>query len=137
MDAKQIELCVPAEQSMMLVVRMATAGVMSRAGLTLDEMDDIKMAIDEACNMMMLQKPSCSGLYIVYEYDRQSVCVRIEGRDPVCKESSAKTDLNMQEVIRCILESMVDEVEMTEREDGSTKIVRLKKNIPDHRRGIA
>ena len=36
-----VELKLPAEQSMMLVLRLTTAGVVTRAGLTVDRMDDV------------------------------------------------------------------------------------------------
>lgn len=133
MDSKRIELCVPAERSMLLIIRMTTAGVVSRAGFTLDEMDDMKMAIDEACNLMMLQKPGCRLLNLVYEYTEEQVRVNIEGQGAV-GGSEGQADMNMQEVIRCILESMVDAVELTARADGGTGAVLLKKNIPDRRR---
>ena len=135
MDSKRIELCVPAERSMLLVIRMTTSGVMSRAGLTLDEVDDVKMAIDEACNLMMLQKTGCQQLAVSYEYNDGCVCVKVEGKSMI--EAAAveqSTDSSMQDVIRCILESMMDEVEMTAREDGSTEKVCMKKKLPEDRR---
>ena len=135
MDSKRIELCVPAERSMLLVIRMTTSGVMSRAGLTLDEVDDVKMAIDEACNLMMLQKTGCQQLAVSYEYTDGCVCVKVDGKSMI--EAAAveqSTDSSMQDVIRCILESMMDEVEMTAREDGSTEKVCMKKKLPEDRR---
>lgn len=137
MDTKRIELCVAAERNMLLIIRMTSSGVMSRAGLTLDEIDDVKMAIDETCNMMMLQKPSCSELSFVYEYNEKAVTVQIEGRNAVKTEETENTDSNIQEVIRCILESMVDEVEMVNRKNGSAKTVILKKFVSDQRRVTA
>ena len=134
MDPKRIELRVPAERNMLLIVRMTTAGVMSRVGLTLDEADDVKMAVDEACNMMMLQQPLCRELALSYDYDEKSVTVLVEGIGESEGDCEKKADVDMQEVIRCILASMVDEVEMTEREDGSTQAIRLAKNVPEQRR---
>ena len=40
-----VELKLPAEQNMMLVMRLTTAGVVARAGLTVDRMEDVKMAV--------------------------------------------------------------------------------------------
>ena len=135
METKRIELCIPAERNMLLIARMTTSGVVSRAGFTLDEMDDMKMAIDEACNLMMLQKPGCAALKLTYEYDDAAVKVEIDGQD-FQEEMNEKTDLNMQEVIRCILETMTDEVTLTERPDGSTQSVCLVKHIPSSRRSV-
>ena len=135
MEYKHIDLCVSAERSMLLIVRMTTAGVMSRVGLTLDEMDDMKMAIDEACNLMMLQKPGCQSLEIHYEYSDSVVHVRIKGQGTAAEQTGVQTsDSSMQEVIYCILETMVDEVEMTPRADGGTLEIHLTKNVPDRRR---
>ena len=133
MEAKRIELCVPAERSTLLIIRMTTAGVMSRAGLTLDEMDDMKMGVDEACNLLLLQKPGCQSLSVCYEYDENSVSVLVEG-EGAGEATDEKRDMNMQEVIRCILESIADEVSLTSREDGGMKAIRLKKNIMNCRR---
>ena len=130
MDTKRIELCVPSDRSMRLIVRMTTAGAMSRAGLTLDEVDDVKMAIDEACNLMILQKPECQSLRITYEYISNAIGICIEGLGMNGSAESTE-DSNMQEVIRCILESMVDEVVMTPRIGGGTEKIYLRKAVPD------
>lgn len=136
MESKRVELCVPADRSMLLIIRMTTAGVMSRAGMTLDEMDDMKMAIDESCNMMMLQKPSCQMLSLCYEYSEGAVEVRIEGKG-ICEQTEEKVDSTMQEVIRCILEAIVDEVNIVPRADGGTGMIALKKEVPNDRRRSA
>jgi len=124
---------VPAERNMILIVRMTTSGVVSRAGFTLDEVDDMKMAVDEASNLMLLQKPGCRKLKFTYEYAADSVTALIEGLDFAGQAENGE-DINMQEVIRCILESMVDEVTLTEMADGRIEAIRLKKTIPSDRR---
>lgn len=133
METKKIELCVPAERNMILIVRMTTSGVVSRAGFTLDEVDDMKMAIDEACNLMLLQKSGCQSLKFTYEYAADAVTALVEGKD-FADEAENGEDMNMQEVIRCILETMVDEVTLTERADGKIGSIYLKKYVPSDRR---
>ncbi len=134
METKKIELCVPAERNMILIVRMTTSGVVSRAGFTLDEVDDMKMAVDEASNLMLLQKPGCQKLKFTYEYAVDSVTARIEGLDFSGPAESGEDMMNMQEVIRCILESMVDKVTLKEMADGRIETICLKKYIPSDRR---
>ena len=133
MDKKRIELCIPAERNMLLIVRMTTSGVVSRAGFTLDDMDDMKMAIDEACNLMMLQKSGCRSLRFVYEYDESEVTTQIEGQD-FTEVAESKEEANLLEVIRCILESMVDRVEMDNTDNGKIKVIRLTKKVSSDRR---
>ncbi len=139
MMSTRVNLCVSAERNMMLVVRMTTTGVMSRAGLTLDEMDDMKMAVDEACNLMMLQKPACQTLCVTYEYTAEDVTVEIHGQgvsDALVGEETVD-HAAMLEVVCCILESMVDKVDMAPRADGGTEMIRMVKKIPPERRRVA
>ena len=53
-----VELKLPARQEMMLVLRLTTAGVIARAGLTVDRMDDVKLAVEEACSCLIGQASS-------------------------------------------------------------------------------
>ena len=130
-------MCVSAEQSMMLIVRMTTTGVLSRAGLTLDEMDDMKMAVDEACNLMLIQKPCYRKLDIRYEYTDEYVEVSVRGKEMLEKMDDASDPAVLQEVIGCILESVADEVEMDSRADGGIECICARKRIPQNRRRIA
>ena len=94
------------------------------------------MAVDEACNLMMLQKPICQTLCVEYEYTAEDVVVSVCGQgvsDSAVSEETAD-HAAMMEVVRCVLESMVDEVEMTSRADGGTEMVRMIKKIPQERR---
>jgi anti-sigma regulatory factor (Ser/Thr protein kinase) len=49
-----LELTFPAQSEWVSVVRLATAGVASRMGFSYDEVEDIKLAIAEACNNAIL-----------------------------------------------------------------------------------
>ncbi|MBX6749527.1 MAG: anti-sigma regulatory factor [Micromonosporaceae bacterium] len=48
-----VELTVPAVASFLPVVRAATAGLAARLSLTLDEIEDLRIAVDEACAMLL------------------------------------------------------------------------------------
>src|SRR5215467_8352812 len=48
-----IELTVPAHTAYLVVVRTATAGLAARLSYTLDEIEDLRIAIDEACVMLL------------------------------------------------------------------------------------
>ena len=52
----KVELSFPSDKSMMLVLRLTAAGVLARAGLTVDVMDDVKLAVEEACNCLIGQE---------------------------------------------------------------------------------
>jgi len=48
-----VELTVPAQTGFLGVVRTATAGLAARLGFTLDEIEDLRIAVDEACVMLL------------------------------------------------------------------------------------
>ena len=57
-----IELTVPALTAYLGVVRTATAGLAARLGFTLDEIEDLRIAVDEACAMLLsLPRPRPLG----------------------------------------------------------------------------
>ena len=48
-----IELTVPASTSFLAIVRTATAGLAARLRLSFDEIEDLRIAVDEACGMVL------------------------------------------------------------------------------------
>src|SRR5499426_2967051 len=48
-----IELTVPAQTGYLGVVRTATAGLAARLSFTLDEIEDLRIAVDQACVMLL------------------------------------------------------------------------------------
>jgi len=50
-----VEITVPALGQYVAVLRTAAAGVAAGADLTLDDIDDLRMAVDEACSVLLDQ----------------------------------------------------------------------------------
>jgi serine/threonine-protein kinase RsbW len=48
-----VELRLPADPAYLSVVRTATAGLAARLDFTLDEIEDLRIAVDEACAMLL------------------------------------------------------------------------------------
>lgn len=60
--ADRLELTVPAMTGFLGVVRTATAGLAARLSFTLDEIEDLRIAVDEACVMLLsLPGPQPTG----------------------------------------------------------------------------
>ena len=104
-----IELKLPAERNMMLVLRLTTAGVVARAGLGVDRMDDVKMAVEEACNCIIGDDNAAETLRLTFATNEEHLVIRICA-DNGC--SAAKAQEDELSVIRCILESLVDGVDI-------------------------
>ncbi len=54
-------LTVPADGSYLAVLRTATAGLAARLQFTLDEIEDLRIAVDEACAMLLACRPPTPG----------------------------------------------------------------------------
>lgn len=109
-----VELKLPAERNMMLILRLTTAGVVARAGLGVDRMDDVKMAVEEACNCIIGDNGAAETLRLTFSNDEKNLRIRICADDGC---SAARAEEDELSVIRCILESLVDGVEMRVKED--------------------
>lgn len=48
-----VELRVPASSAFIAVLRSVTAGLAARCDLTLDEIEDLRIAVDEACALLV------------------------------------------------------------------------------------
>ena len=111
--SEPVELALPARRNMMLVLRLTTAGVVARAGLTVDRMDDVKLAVEEACSCLISEAGGPERLRLRFEEADGAlrISVRGEGGTP------AAIGEDEREVVRCILESLVDGAEL--RADGA------------------
>ncbi len=49
----RVELSVPADPAYLAVLRTATAGLAARADMTIDEIEDLRIAVDEACALVL------------------------------------------------------------------------------------
>ena len=116
-----VELAVAADAESMLIVRLTAAGVLARAGSTLDQMDALKSAVEEACTCLVRQKNppermtlkfSCEGLVFAAE--------GVNADSPV-----GDMDETEREVVKCILESVADEVRLDVR-DGWLRGVEIR-----------
>jgi serine/threonine-protein kinase RsbW len=73
----QVTIRMPAEGAYLSVLRTATAGLAARLDFTLDEIEDLRIAVDEACGMLLAQ--AAPGADLVGDFtlgeDRMSIAV--------------------------------------------------------------
>ncbi|MBA2438406.1 MAG: anti-sigma B factor RsbW, partial [Acidimicrobiia bacterium] len=48
-DGEQVRLVMPATPELLRVARLTAAGLASRLGFSFDEVEDVKIAVDELC----------------------------------------------------------------------------------------
>lgn len=121
-----ISLTVPADKSMMLVIRLTTAGVLARARLTVDAIDDMKMAVEEACTLMISQQ--CPPGALCVEFFRKDAGLEIHVHSVAEHPCLCGMDPAELEVVRAILCSLADAAEI-DYQDGKIRNILLTKEL--------
>lgn len=130
MNQAAVELRVPAQPQMMLVVRLTTAGVLARSGLTIEAMDDVKMAAEEACNCL-IRSCGCPALNVVYRVEDGAFVLSAHAEGCGCEGCVPCEGISDDEVavMRCVLLSMMDQVELS-FDGGCLRGLTLRKRLP-------
>lgn len=88
---------------------MTASGLGSRLGFNIDEVDDLRLALDELC-FALIGKGGDGDLKLTYVLEEHALVIAGE----VAKETSRISELN--ELSRQILSALVDEHELTDTE---------------------
>lgn len=72
-----VELRLPAESAYVAVLRMTTAGLAARLDFTLDDIEDLRMAVGEACALVLEHADGDGDLRAAYDLGEGSIRVSI------------------------------------------------------------
>lgn len=72
-----VELRIPADSAFLSVLRTATAGLAARLDFTLDDIEDLRIAVDEACAMVLPQARPASDLNCAFFLGDNSLTVAV------------------------------------------------------------
>ena len=119
---EEVRLTMPATPQLLRVARLTAAGLAGRLGFSFDEIEDVKIAVDELCFALVGSKGRPGSLTVTYRLGDHSLEILGEGDFPVDKSEAppAASELSAQ-----ILAAVVDEHELTR--DGDTMRFRLSK----------
>ena len=70
-----VKVCMPAEGAYLSVLRTATAGLAARLDFTLDEIEDLRIAVDEACAMLLAQAIPGTNLECDFDLDAEEMTI--------------------------------------------------------------
>ena len=79
-----VTVCMPAEGAYLSVLRTATAGLAARLDFTLDEIEDLRIAVDEACAMLLAQAIPGTNLECAFDLgaDMMTITVSVVAAEP-------------------------------------------------------
>ena len=114
MATGEVRLEVPAAPEFLRISRIMAAGVASRVGFTLDEVEDLRIAIDEVCFSMVGARGRTGTIALRYLLDSDQLVVEGTGHfsDGLSNEPAVSA-LSKQ-----ILAAVVDECELSAGEEG-------------------
>ncbi len=72
-----VELRIPADSAFLAVLRTATAGLAARLDFTLDDIEDLRIAVDEACAMVLPQARAGTDLTCAFELGEGALSVAV------------------------------------------------------------
>jgi serine/threonine-protein kinase RsbW len=117
----RVAIKLPAAGAYLSVLRTATAGLAARLDFTLDEIEDLRIAVDEACAMLLSQALPGADLECTFHLDGDSMRVgvsvlTVDGQEP-SRDTFAWT----------VLSALAGEVDSTAGVDDRVTITLLKR----------
>lgn len=132
-----IELTIPADACWLTVARLTVSGVASRLGASYEEVDDIKVAVSEACTNAIdhaFREPTATPPLICIKCHPGDGFLRVEvsdegcGFDPEQATSLEEGGPDKQGGLGLyLIRKLMDEVQVVSRPGGGTRVVMVKR----------
>jgi anti-sigma regulatory factor (Ser/Thr protein kinase) len=84
-SGEQVRLAIPAEPEYIRLARLTAAGLASRLGFSYDEVEDLRIAVDELCYLLLDPSGPAKRIVLTFVTDDSRLVVRGEatgGRRP-------------------------------------------------------
>lgn len=118
-----IRLSIPADARYLRIARLAAAGVATDLGFDVESIEDLRVAVDEVC-ALLLEGCSSPGAELELRYTAVDGRLVIEGRSPC----GGDRELEIHPVARELLELTADQYDISF--DGEGRTFRLVKERP-------
>jgi serine/threonine-protein kinase RsbW len=119
-----VQLTLPADSAYLTVIRTATASLAARLDFTLDDIEDLRIAVDEACALLLVSAVPGSSLSCEFtlapDVMRVSVTVHSLDGEPPSTETFAWT----------VLTALAGEVASATGPDGKVTLDLAKRRAP-------
>lgn len=133
--ADTVELRIPCRAEWVALARLAVAAVANRAKLTIEEIEDVKLAVAEACTAVIQQ--DTPGEYIALTCEMLPGALRLHVRDGGNHEprtdAPAAMDYDEARVVGLgvfLIRTLMDEVSYEQHPERGTDLVMVKRFAP-------
>lgn len=110
MATEKVKLAVPAMPENVRLARLTAAGLASRIGFSYDDVEDLRIAVDELCYLLVGSEGRPGSITLTYFLEDDGIVVEGEG--------AAGGKAEFAELSEQILAALVDEYEIV-RSDGT------------------
>lgn len=87
-DGDVVEVWLPAETGYVATLRLITASLAARCDLTIDDIEDLRLAVDEACALLLPHAKPATTMQIRFELLRACLAVTTTVDSPEATEAS-------------------------------------------------
>ena len=126
-NAGIVELRIPRRAEWVAVARLAVAAVANRLSFSIEEIEDVKIAVAEACTSCILQHEGGDQIDILFTTDQDALTVRVRsfGKAEAAADAAATSvdaELQIGALGILLIRSLMDSVEY---EGGSGRDIHL------------
>jgi serine/threonine-protein kinase RsbW len=111
-----ISVSIPASPAYVSVIRLIASGLATRLEFTIDEIEDLKIAVDELCAYLTGPQGREGNLELDFKVDGQ--ILEISGAGRFADGEKARTELS--EFSRMILETVADSASLQQKDGTPT-----------------
>ncbi len=126
-----VEVTIPPKAEFVSVARLTAATVAARQSFTYDEIEDLKIAVSEACTALILAGTGGAPLALRFTLEGDLLEIRIETGGPGIEldAGAARTTqpLNEARLGVFLMQCLVDEVDVRKREQGKAELRLIKR----------
>lgn len=137
-DANTVEIVLPSRPEFLLLARLATSGVGLRAELTVDDIDDLKVAVAEACTNVINHafdedvEPADRSIRVAMTAGKGEMTVEVEdegqGFDPEELERSARDGLDGKGGLGFgLMKELTDSLRVESAPGSGTRVIMVKR----------
>jgi serine/threonine-protein kinase RsbW len=121
MATSTLHLEIPASGAYLAVARAAATGLAAQLRFTYDEIDDLRIAVDEACTQLMARRGSADTIRVVYHMEDDGLWVEVS-----VATSDRAGPLERDTFAWQILSAMTDEI--VEKAEAGRLALRFRKH---------
>ncbi|MGL5255557.1 MAG: ATP-binding protein [Proteocatella sp.] len=128
-----IKMTLPTDPKLISVIRMTASSIANHIGFNIEEIEDVKIAVSEACTNV-IKYSNVNNFNLYFKSGEDYMEIQVEDTGTGCNPEEIKDPLLSGDERPCgglgiyIMKTLMDEVEVNSKvEDGT--IIYMKKNI--------